>query len=313
MLTDFYDVIIQPDEYRFSPSGTYYAPPEGPLGSYAEYVNSLPYTEGPELFGLHDNANITCALGETNLLLNTVLSLQPRSGGGGGMSWDDQLAEVSADIEARLPAAYDIELALIQFPVRYDEAMNTVRISASRRVAAVSLRSDDSSPRIRALGRFFSDFEWIRTAFGRLRGATGESLRAGPANGRRRSDAAARLLASRRRLLCVSGRLSGPRAAAPSVRGVRTPCGVVVARPAVEATSARRRGGGGSPHGRAIAEKGSPDSPFGLRTGTHARATALQQPHGPHQGHAERSTARHQGVSRDVRRARDDGQLHGHR
>merc|ERR1711977_556718 len=61
-----------------------------------------------------------------NLLLNTVLSLQPRSGGGGGMSWDDQLAEVSADIEARLPAAYDIELALIQFPVRYDEAMNTV-------------------------------------------------------------------------------------------------------------------------------------------------------------------------------------------
>ena len=42
------------------------------------------------------------------------------------MSWDDQLAEVSADIEARLPAAYDIELALIQFPVRYDEAMNTV-------------------------------------------------------------------------------------------------------------------------------------------------------------------------------------------
>ena len=126
MLTDFYDVIIQPDEYRFSPSGTYYAPPEGPLGSYAEYVNSLPYTEGPELFGLHDNANITCALGETNLLLNTVLSLQPRSGGGGGMSWDDQLAEVSADIEGRLPPAYDIELALIQFPVRYDEAMNTV-------------------------------------------------------------------------------------------------------------------------------------------------------------------------------------------
>merc|ERR1712025_559106 len=35
-------------------------------------------------------------------------------------------AEVSADIEGRLPPAYDIELALIQFPVRYDEAMNTV-------------------------------------------------------------------------------------------------------------------------------------------------------------------------------------------
>ena len=126
MLTDFYSEAIQQDTYKFSPSGTYYAPAEGPLESYAEYVNALPYTEGPELFGLHDNANITCALGETNLLLDTVLSLQPRSSGGAGKSWDDELAEVSADIEARLPPAYDIELALIQFPVRYDEAMNTV-------------------------------------------------------------------------------------------------------------------------------------------------------------------------------------------
>ena len=117
------DVIVQPDDTGFP--WVLITPPEGPLGSCAGRQQPTVH-EGPELFGLHDNANITCALGETNLLLNTVLSLQPRSGGGGGMSWDDQLAEVSADIEGRLPPAYDIELALIQFPVRYDEAMNTV-------------------------------------------------------------------------------------------------------------------------------------------------------------------------------------------
>lgn len=126
MLTDFYSDIIQDDAYRFSPSGTYYAPADGKLQSYRDYIQSLPYTEGPELFGLHDNANISCALGETNQLLATVLSLQPRSSGGVGESWDETLATVAADIEARLPAQFDLERAIIDFPVRYEESMNTV-------------------------------------------------------------------------------------------------------------------------------------------------------------------------------------------
>lgn len=34
ILSDFYSADIQNDAYRFSPSGTYYAPPEGSLESY---------------------------------------------------------------------------------------------------------------------------------------------------------------------------------------------------------------------------------------------------------------------------------------
>ena len=78
MLTDFYDVIIQPDEYRFSP-GTYW-PPEGPLGSYANTQQPTVHG-GPELFGLH-NPNITCAWRQ--VLPNTVLN-SSRGGGDGGM------------------------------------------------------------------------------------------------------------------------------------------------------------------------------------------------------------------------------------
>lgn len=126
MLTDFYDEAIQEDSYRFSPSGIYFAPPDGDLQSYMNYVLSLPFTEGPELFGLHDNANISCALGETDLLLSTVLSLQPRSSGSTGKSWDETLADISADIVARLPAQFDLERAVIDFPVLYEESMNTV-------------------------------------------------------------------------------------------------------------------------------------------------------------------------------------------
>lgn len=91
-----------------------------------EYIKALPYNEGPEVFGLHANANMSCALSETSSLLDSALSLQPRSAGGGGKSWDSMLAELAEDILSRMPPPFDVERALLDFPVRYDESMNTV-------------------------------------------------------------------------------------------------------------------------------------------------------------------------------------------
>jgi dynein heavy chain len=126
ILDDFYSPSILDPEYKFSPSGTYYAPPSGDLESCREYVRGLPFNEGPEVFGLHDNANITCAITETNALLETALSLQPRQASGEGKSWGETLDELARDIASRIPPAFDIERALIMFPVRYEESMNTV-------------------------------------------------------------------------------------------------------------------------------------------------------------------------------------------
>jgi dynein heavy chain len=36
----------------------YYAPPDSKLNIYKEYIESLPLNDLPEIFGLHDNANI---------------------------------------------------------------------------------------------------------------------------------------------------------------------------------------------------------------------------------------------------------------
>jgi dynein heavy chain len=126
ILQDFYCESIQDDNYKFSPSGTYYVPTDGNIEHYLEYIENLPFEDGPEVFGLHANANITSAINETNMMLGEALSLQPKEAGGAGMSWDDKLAMLSSDIENRLPEQYDIPLALIKFPVRYDESMNTV-------------------------------------------------------------------------------------------------------------------------------------------------------------------------------------------
>jgi dynein heavy chain len=128
ILSDFYCDDIQKPDYKFSPSGTYFAPDveKGGVEEILEYIRTLPFSEGPEVFGLHGNANITSAVTETNSLLGKALSLQPKTTGGSEMSWDEKLGMLSADIEKRLPKNFDEVKALLDFPVRYDESMNTV-------------------------------------------------------------------------------------------------------------------------------------------------------------------------------------------
>ena len=46
------------DTYKFSATGTYYAPADGNIEVYREYVDQLPMNDNPEIFGLHENANI---------------------------------------------------------------------------------------------------------------------------------------------------------------------------------------------------------------------------------------------------------------
>ena len=46
------------DGYLFSDSGKYYAPVIGKSADYLKYIDELPIVDEPEVFGLHDNANI---------------------------------------------------------------------------------------------------------------------------------------------------------------------------------------------------------------------------------------------------------------
>ena len=59
ILKKFYTTEILNEGYKFSESGTYYAPKAGPLPAYRAYIDRLPLNDAPEIFGLHDNANIT--------------------------------------------------------------------------------------------------------------------------------------------------------------------------------------------------------------------------------------------------------------
>jgi len=103
--TFFTPSIVEDDDYKFSKSGIYYSPPVGSYEAVLDYVKGLPTVDEPELFGMHENANITFQLQDTNNLINTILAIQPRvASGGGGKSSEEIVDEVVADMLSSTPA-----------------------------------------------------------------------------------------------------------------------------------------------------------------------------------------------------------------
>ena len=92
------------DGYNFSKSGTYYCPPVGSLSDLYAYFDKLPVTDEPEVFGMHENANVTFNTNESLTLMATLLSLQPRSSGGGsGKTSDDVVIDQATVFERQCP------------------------------------------------------------------------------------------------------------------------------------------------------------------------------------------------------------------
>lgn len=59
--------------YKFSPSGVYYAPNMNTIIEYRQYIDQLPLIDEPEIFGLHENANIAFQVHQPLSLVFLVL------------------------------------------------------------------------------------------------------------------------------------------------------------------------------------------------------------------------------------------------
>uniref|UniRef100_A0A8C4VID0 Dynein axonemal heavy chain 3 n=1 Tax=Falco tinnunculus TaxID=100819 RepID=A0A8C4VID0_FALTI len=126
LLSVVYTKDIEQDKYMLAAGDDYYIPPHGPYESYIEYIQSLPITTHPEVFGLHENADITKDNQETNQLFHGVLLTLPREAGGGGKSPQDIVEDLAQDILSKLPDGFDVKEVMKVYPVLYEESMNTV-------------------------------------------------------------------------------------------------------------------------------------------------------------------------------------------
>ena len=131
ILESFYNSDVLEPGHKFSPSGTFHQPAPTTLEGYLGFIKGLPINDSPEIFGLHENANITFANNETSDLLGCIISTGGGSSGGKGASAvnrDKIIEDLATDVLQRVPAIMDLEAVAKKHPVMYEESMNTVLI-----------------------------------------------------------------------------------------------------------------------------------------------------------------------------------------
>jgi len=136
LIADFFNPRILQDGYKFSPSGLYSsinADPDAPHKAYLDYIEGLPLNAEPEVFGMHDNANITCAITEIDATFGIILALQPRVSGGTGVSREDYIIDMCKDMARQLQGKYDVEAISLLYPTDYYESFNTVLVQEAER------------------------------------------------------------------------------------------------------------------------------------------------------------------------------------
>ncbi|KAI9141404.1 dynein heavy chain and region D6 of dynein motor-domain-containing protein [Paraphysoderma sedebokerense] len=78
------------------------------IEEYRSSIEGLPLIDSPEVFGLHPNADISCQTKQSQNMLETILSIQPKdSGTGSGETREDVVKRMANDLLSKLPEDFD--------------------------------------------------------------------------------------------------------------------------------------------------------------------------------------------------------------
>jgi len=137
---------VKDDAYKFSESGSYFAPPAGTLDEVRAFVEALPADDPPEVFGLHENAAITLQQKDTNELVDTIIKIQA-SGGGGGSSGGAEEEDGEEEEEGAEAGAAGAARALTP-----DEQVRAVAEGISARLPGDLVREGSSEVTFASIG-----------------------------------------------------------------------------------------------------------------------------------------------------------------
>lgn len=127
LLDDYFNENVLLDKnYKFGPDDKFKIPKLNTHQEYIDHIQTLPHLIHPNVFGFHSNADITKDIYETNLLLDSVLLCSSESSGGKGASAEEMLDKLIQSILGDFPPEYDVNEIMKQYPVSYNESMNTV-------------------------------------------------------------------------------------------------------------------------------------------------------------------------------------------
>jgi dynein heavy chain len=125
---------IMGDDFMLAPGNECYrSPPTCKVAEYIERIVEFPMNPHPNIFGLHANADITCAQNETQQLCDIMLSLQPKVSTGGGKSREETIGEVACALQARELKLFPLDEITERYPLSYEQSMNTVLSQESMR------------------------------------------------------------------------------------------------------------------------------------------------------------------------------------
>ena len=84
--------------------GFSYRVPDSPdIDTFRSYIETLPGTESPEIFGLHPNADITFRTLQVQEAIITILDTMPKGGGAGsGLSREDVVDKICEDLLSKV-------------------------------------------------------------------------------------------------------------------------------------------------------------------------------------------------------------------
>ncbi|XP_070190635.1 dynein axonemal heavy chain 1-like isoform X2 [Littorina saxatilis] len=129
ILGNYYKQEVIAEDYAYSESKIYHQIPVATdHNGYIEYIRSLPINDTPEIFGLHDNANITFAQNETLTLLESLVQLQPKTASSGTKSREELVEDSAKEILGQVPKPVNLSAVMEKYPVMYEQSMNTVLV-----------------------------------------------------------------------------------------------------------------------------------------------------------------------------------------